>query len=108
VLRAYRWLLLLYPIHVRALYGSEMCADFAPRLLAAQSAGRARSLVVILREVLQLVPDAVAERIAALSSHPSFHGRRPPNLAVVRPPNVGKHEWFNQSPVGSGGEPPAA
>ena len=99
MLRAYRWLLFLYPLHVRAVYGREMLADYARRLRAAQSSRPAGSLRLLLGEILHVVPDAAAERIAALSSHPSFHGRRPPNFGVVRPPNVGKHEWFYATPL---------
>ena len=94
MLRAYRLLLVLYPSHVRAVYGMEMLADYDRRLTVARSVRPAGSLRLLLREILRVVPDAAAERVAALSSHPSFHGRRPPNLGVVRPPNVGKHEWF--------------
>jgi hypothetical protein len=94
MLRTYRGMLRLYPSHVRAVYGAEMEADFGTRLRMRRS-GLARALLVG-RELLTILPDAAAERVALLSSHPSFHGRRPPDPGVVRPPNAGKAEWFGR------------
>lgn len=92
MLRTYRRVLRLYPPHVRAVYGAEMEADFAARLRMRR--GRLARALLMGRELLLIVPDAAAERVALLSSHPSFHGRRPPDPGVVRPPNAGKEEWF--------------
>ncbi len=89
----FRWLLRLYPAHVRAIYGDEMTADFE-RQIGRTRPTRTATLRLLARALMTILPDAMSERIAALSSHPSFHGRRPSNLGVVRPPNVGKREWF--------------
>jgi hypothetical protein len=93
LLRAYRLLLTLYPQHVRAMYDGEMLADFRRRLEGVRQA-RVAALFLFAREVVRVIPDALSEHVAARSSHPSFHGRRPSSLGVVRPPNVGKREWF--------------
>ena len=88
----YRHLLRLYPPHVRIIYGAEMLSGFTERARSADS--RIRKMRLLLRDVATVLPDAAAERIATFSSHPSFHGARPPDLGVVRPPNVSKREWF--------------
>ena len=90
--QVYRWFLALYPRHVQTMYAAEMLADFSRRLESQST--RVAALASFVREVIRVVPDALAERFAAVSSHPSFHGRRPSDLGVVRPPNVGKREWF--------------
>ena len=94
MLRVHRGVLRLYPSHVRAVYGAEMEADFATRLRMRR--GRLARTLLMGRELLRILPDAAAERVALLSSHPSFHGRRPPDAGVVRPPNAGKAEWFGR------------
>jgi len=41
------------------------------------------------------VLDVAIDRIHTVYSHRSFHGRSRPNPGVVRPPNMGKKEWFD-------------
>jgi len=92
--QAYRALLRLYPLDVRVLYGKEMITAFEKGLNECRQHGWAASTRFCLRELIRALPDAAAERIARLSSHPSFRGRCLPNPGVVRPPGVGKKEWF--------------
>ena len=54
----------------------------------------ALAFIVVLWELVLLVVDVAAERVSVLYSHRSFHGRRRPDLGVVRPPNMSKDEWF--------------
>src|SRR4051812_6164267 len=88
----YARLLRLYPQHVLGVYGEEMRSAFAQR--QAMADGRWSRLRHLTREVCRVVPDATAERLALLSSHPSLHGARPRDWSVIRPPGVGKREWF--------------
>src|SRR5258706_8825375 len=97
MMRAYRVLLRLYPLDVRVLYGEEMITTFEKKLKECRQQGWAASLRFCLGELTRALPDAAAERIAKLSSHPSFHGRCLPNAGVVRPPGVGEREWFYES-----------
>jgi len=97
-MRAYSCLLRLYPVHIRDIYGAEMFASFRERSDSACVTGRWAMLRFLILEFWRALPDAVCERIALLSSHPSFRGRRPRDLGVVRPPNVGKKEWFYSEP----------
>lgn len=92
--RVYRVLLRLYPADVRVLYGKEIITAFEKKLNECRQQGWTASTRFCLRELIRALPDAAAERIARLSSHPSFHGRCLPNPGVVRPPGVGKKEWF--------------
>jgi hypothetical protein len=93
-MRAYSCLLHLYPAHVRAIYGAEMRASFELRLISARVRGQLAVARLFLVELCRMLPDSASERVAMLSSHPSFRGRRPSDLSIVRPPNVGKKEWF--------------
>ena len=97
--RAYQALLHLYPYHVRALYGDEMIAGFGDELQNRRRRGRAATAVFLARELLRLLPDAAAERVATFGSHPSFRGRCLRDLGVVRPPNAAKGEWFYSEEV---------
>lgn len=92
---AFERLLRLYPASVRDMYGTEMAASFAFGL-DARRRSRARRIGYAIREVVLLLCDAAAERAASLYSHRSFHGRQRPDLGVVRPPNMGKQEWFGK------------
>jgi hypothetical protein len=58
---------------------------------------------VYLRHLFRILPDAASEQLGRLSSHPSFRGRCLPDLGVVRPPNVGKREWFYGEPADPSG-----
>jgi hypothetical protein len=93
-MRAYWCLLRLYPPHIRAIYGAEMRASFESRRVSARLKGRLAVARLFLVELCQMLPDAASERIGMWSSHPSFRGQRPSDLSIVRPPNVGKREWF--------------
>jgi hypothetical protein len=53
----------------------------------------ARSRFVAL-SIAALMLDASVQRLWTFGSHPSFSGRCTPDLGVVRPPNMGKREWF--------------
>jgi len=44
---------------------------------------------------MSLLIDAIVQRLWTFGSHPSFSGWCPPDLGVVRPPNMGKQEWFH-------------
>ena len=93
-MRAYWCLLRLYPPHIRVIYGAEMHASFESRLVSARLKGRLAAARLFLVELCRMVPDVASERIGMWSSHPSFRGKRPSDLSIVRPPNVGKREWF--------------
>ncbi len=91
---AYLHLLRLYPVHIRAIYGNEMLAAFENRLTSARLCGRGALLRLALVELSRVLPDAACERIAMLSSHPSFSGPCLRDPGLGRPLNVGKKEWF--------------
>jgi hypothetical protein len=76
------------------LYGDDMVSAFTQKLAAWRHRGQIASVRFVLRELVRLLPDATAERIATFGSHHSFHGRRLPDTSLVRPPDVGKKEWF--------------
>jgi hypothetical protein len=90
--QAYRHLLTVYPPHIRSIYGQEMVLDFEARF------DRCDSMLSRIRfcagSIVALLIDAIVQRLWTLGSHPSFSGRRPADLSVVRPPNMGKGEWF--------------
>jgi hypothetical protein len=92
--RACLHLFRLYPIHVRTIYGDEMLTAFQGREASAHLHGKLATMRLALGELCRVLPDAACERIAMLSSHPSFRGPCLPDPGVVRPPNVGKKEWF--------------
>ncbi len=92
--RPYLRLLRLYPTNIRLFYGDEMVATFEKREALARLGGRLAMARFTLTEIWRLLPDAACERIARLSSHPSFRGRCQRDLGVVRPPDIGKREWF--------------
>ena len=95
-MRIYNALLRLYPADVRFAYGREMRDAYAAR----RARRRVRGVIAVIagdtRETLALLVDVLAERVSALYSHRSFHGPRRPDLGMVRPPNVGKSEWFGR------------
>jgi hypothetical protein len=93
-MRAYTCLLRLYPAHVRAVYGAEMRVSFESQFISARLIGRLAAAGLFVVEFCRVLPDAASERIGMWSSHPSFRGQRPSDLSIVRPPNVGKREWF--------------
>jgi hypothetical protein len=93
-----KWLR-LYPLDIRVLYGDEMVATFEDRLEVRRRRGRLALVSFAIGELVWLVCDAADERLnQKLSSHPSFRGRCLPNPGVVRPPGVGKKEWFFATP----------
>ena len=92
--QAYRYLLRLYPVHFRIIYGDEMWTAFERRKALVRRRRPLTMLRLVISELCLAVPDAACERIALLSSHPSFRGRCLRDLGVVRPPDVGKKEWF--------------
>ena len=91
----YRSLVRLYPDDIRFAYGDEMVSDFDRRFADARRKGRGIFAAFVVREIVALLTGAVAERIGTFYSHRSFHGRCRPNSGVVRPPNMGKREWFH-------------
>ncbi len=93
-MRAYAWLVRLYPDDVRYAYGQEMVADLKARHAEHRRRGRLSLARFFAWNLLALLVDVAVERLNALASHRSCHGRGRPNLAVVRPPNMGKKEWF--------------
>jgi hypothetical protein len=94
MLKAYTSLIRLYPDDVRTAYSAEMRYDFAARYAHAGLGGRIRQFMFVVAEVARVLCDVTAERINTLYSHRSFHGRCAPNPGLVRPPNMGKREWF--------------
>lgn len=93
-MRAYTWLLRLYPEDVRYAYECEMRDDFARRLAAACQTGNLAVARTVIVGISGLLIDVAAQRAHTLYSHRSFHGRRRPDPGVVRPPNMSKGEWF--------------
>jgi hypothetical protein len=92
--RARAKLLCLYPADVRFAYGEEIAADFAEGISGARRRGWIGLTIFVAGRILFLLCDAAAERVNALYSHRTLHGRCRPNPAMVRPPNMGKQEWF--------------
>ena len=84
----------LYPDDVRFSYGDEMVSDFDRRFADARKRGWPALAAFFARGVLFVLCDAAAERVNTLYSHRTFHGRCRPNPTAVRPPNMGKQEWF--------------
>ena len=99
MIRAYTGLLCLYPADVRFAHGKEMAADFAQGVSGARQRGRIALIVFVAGRIFFLLCDASAERVNSLYSHRTFHGRCRPNPAMVRPPNMGKQEWFQTEAV---------
>jgi len=95
MVRAYARLLRLYPDDTRFAYGSEFLADFERGCVAARSRSRLSLLRFFVSQTIARAVDVVMDRVHTLYSHRSFHGRTRPNLGVVRPPNMGKKEWFD-------------
>jgi hypothetical protein len=95
MMRAYERLLRLYPDDTRFAYGSAFLNDFALGCAAARGRSRLSLLWFVMRQTGALVVDVAMDRINALYSHRSFHGPGRPNPGVVRPPNMGKKEWFD-------------
>jgi hypothetical protein len=62
--------------------------------LEARRRGRLPAWGLLVRELFFLACDVAIDRINTLYSHRTFHGRTRPNPGVVRPPNMGKREWF--------------
>src|SRR5258705_99902 len=90
--RLYQLLLRLYPVHIRVIYGKEKLASFQERQSLVR--GRVGAVRLFIGELCRMVPDITCERVAMLSSHPSFRGPRAPDSSIVRPPNMGKKQWF--------------
>ena len=94
MLRAYGRLIRMYPEDVRFAYGKEMLADLERGHADRRRQGPLALSGFVCARLLNLLIDVAAERVNALHSHRSFHGRGRPNPGVVRPPNMGKKEWF--------------
>ncbi len=92
--RAYKALLRLYPMDVRESYGDEMVGDYDLGVVENRRRGRLALVRFVAGQLIWSFCDAVVERVSNLYSHRSFHGRCRPSLGVVRPPNMGKREWF--------------
>ena len=90
----YETLLVLYPRDVRESYGDEMVRAYDNGLVESRRHGATAPIRFVARQVMWLFCDAAAERVSNLYSHRSFHGRCRPNMTLVRPPNMGKREWF--------------
>jgi hypothetical protein len=69
-------------------------ADFRQGHAAACQRGGLSLLRFVGDQLFLLVCDAAVDRMNTLYSHRTFHGRSRPNLGQVRPPNMGKGEWF--------------
>ena len=101
MLKVYENLIRLYPADVRYAYGDEILRDFTEASAKAAQGSRIRHIVFVVRQFVFLLCDIAAERVNNLYSHRSFHGRRKPDPGVVRPPNMGKGEWFRSGDAGS-------
>lgn len=108
VLRLYEHLVALYPEDVRYAYGLEMQGDFQTRYEERRRDGRFALTAFAFSAVAAVIIDVLVERANTLYSHRSFHGRGKPNPAVVRPPNMGKKEWFDAARGESAAESVAA
>jgi hypothetical protein len=104
VLRLYEHLVALYPEDVRYAYGLEMQGDFQTRSEERRRNGRLALTAFAFSAVVTVIVDVLVERANTLYSHRSFHGRGKPNPAVVRPPNMGKKEWFDAARGASAAE----
>lgn len=92
--RAYKILIRLYPLDIKVLYGQEMVSTFEAGLNERRQRGRTALARFLFGELIWLLCDAAEEWIVKLSSHPSFRGRCLPDARLVRPPGVGKKEWY--------------
>src|SRR5205809_7184421 len=88
-------LLRLYPDDIRWAYGNQMAASFQGEFNKTRQRGLAVAAAFAFTQLVTLFGDATAERVNSLYSHLSFHGRCRPDPSVVRPPNMGKQEWFH-------------
>jgi hypothetical protein len=72
-----------------------MVQAFDQRFHDCRQRGHAAVTRFTVGQLLWLLCDAADEWAnKKLSSHPSFRGRCLPNTSLVRPPGVGKQEWF--------------
>jgi hypothetical protein len=92
--RLHRLLLRLYPDDVRFAYGREMTSDFQQEYAEARRRGWTAVARLSLASTSWLLADTVAERINSLYSHRTFHSRCRPDAGKIRPPDMGKREWF--------------
>lgn len=94
MVRVYSWLIRLYPEDIRFAYGAEMVTGFEQGLADRRARPLGQS-AWILGTIGQLLFEAAVERFQyTFYSHRSFHGRCKPDLGRVRPPNMGKREWY--------------
>src|ERR1700730_5941147 len=90
MLRAYGRLIRMYPEDVRFAYGREMLADFERGHAERRRQGPLAFTGFVSARLLNLLIDVAAERVNALYSHRSFHGRVRPTPAMVPPRNLGR------------------
>ena len=93
-MRLYERLIRLYPEDVQFAYGQEMLAELRREHAERRGHGWVRLIGFLGSLVAPTLMDVLVERANNLYSHRSFHGRGKPNAGVVRPPNMGKKEWF--------------
>jgi len=91
----YERLIGFYPEDVQFAYGQEMLAELSREHNERRGQGFLRLAGFVGSRVASMLIDVVVERANNLYSHRSFHGRGKPNAGVVRPPNMGKKEWFD-------------
>ena len=97
----YSFLIRLYPGDVRFAYGEEMVDALRRDHARCRELGVPRLAMFVSWTVITTLVDVAAERVNALYSHRSFHGRGKPDSGVVRPPNMGKRECFDSQEGGS-------
>jgi len=100
--KMYKKLMRLYPEDIRFAYEGEMVCDFKNGFALARQRGWAAVTAFVSGRFLFLPFDAAAERLNTLYSHRTFHGRCRPNPGTVRPPNMGKQEWFRSDAYEAG------
>ena len=92
----YSRLVSLYPDDIRFAYGDEFVLDLRQRHCVDQQASRVRLCTGIARRAVSMLLDISIAWAHGFHSHRSFRGRARPDASVVRPPNMGKQEWFGR------------
>ena len=92
----YSRLVSLYPDDIRFAYEDELVADLQQRHNVDQQVSPVRLCIGIAKRTVSTLFDISIARAHCIYSHRSFRGRARPDASVVRPPNMGKQEWFGR------------
>jgi hypothetical protein len=94
-MKAYTFLLGMYPRDYRATFAREMRNAFAITADEIRVRGRAARLRFVAMELLGLAKGAVLEWITKITTDKSIRGRVLPDLVMMRPPGVTREVHFS-------------